>query len=146
MRAVSYWQAVKEPLAELIERNNLGGGGKNITVQLLGGGSRVPRVRAELQSLHPAIQLEKQLVASESFAMGAGLYAANLSTTFRLRQFGMMDVAVFPIAVSLQQGEGVPQTLEVRLRAQTRKRACCSKMHILIRGRIQPALREMLVE
>ena len=102
-----------KPLAQLIERNNLGGGAANITVQLLGGGSRVPRTRAELSALSPAIQLEKNLDASEAFAMGAGLHAANLSTTFRLRKFGALDASPFPVAVSLDPGAGVPDELEV---------------------------------
>ena len=29
--------------------------------------------------------------------LGAGLFAANLSTTFRLRKFGMTDGATFPL-------------------------------------------------
>ena len=29
--------------------------------------------------------------------LGAGLFAANLSTTFRLRKFGMIDGATYPI-------------------------------------------------
>lgn len=29
--------------------------------------------------------------------LGAGLFAANLSTTFRLRKFGMADGATYPI-------------------------------------------------
>lgn len=29
--------------------------------------------------------------------LGAGLFAANLSTTFRLRKFGMTDGATYPI-------------------------------------------------
>ena len=29
--------------------------------------------------------------------LGAGLFAANLSTTFRLRKFGMADGATYPL-------------------------------------------------
>lgn len=29
--------------------------------------------------------------------LGAGLFAANLSTTFRLRKFGMADGATYPV-------------------------------------------------
>ena len=75
----------------------------------------MPRVRSELQTLHPGLQLEKQLDASEAFAMGAGLHAANLSTTFRLRKFGMLDVLPHAVAVSLEPGPGVPDSLSVRM-------------------------------
>jgi hypoxia up-regulated 1 len=37
------------------------------------------------------------LDADEAVVLGAGLFAANLSTTFRLRKFGMTDGATYPI-------------------------------------------------
>ena len=118
--AGDYWAAVKEPLATLIERNNLGAGGDGISVQLLGGGSRVPRVRAELQAVHENILLEKNLDASEAFALGGGLFAANLSTTFRLRPFGMLDVSPFGVSVTVDAEGGLPEGLAVRCPLSTR--------------------------
>ena len=41
--------------------------------------------------------LGRHLDADEAVVMGTGLYAANLSTTFRLRKFGMSDGLVHPI-------------------------------------------------
>lgn len=35
--------------------------------------------------------------------LGAGLFAANLSTTFRLRKFGMTDGATFPLMFQVRQ-------------------------------------------
>lgn len=35
----------------------------------------------------------RHLDADEAVVLGAGLFAANLSTTFRLRKFGMTDKA-----------------------------------------------------
>ena len=35
--------------------------------------------------------------ADEAVVLGAGLFAANLSTTFRLRKFGMNDGITYPI-------------------------------------------------
>ena len=39
----------------------------------------------------------RHLDADEAVVLGAGLVAANLSTTFRLRKFGMADGATYPI-------------------------------------------------
>ena len=40
--------------------------------------------------------------------LGAGLFAANLSTTFRLRPFGMADKVPYSVAIQLEgePGEG----------------------------------------
>lgn len=38
--------------------------------------------------------------------MGAGLFAANLSTSFRLRKFGMSDGAMFGISYLPDDGAG----------------------------------------
>jgi Hsp70 protein len=111
--AGSYWEKVKEPLQELLDRNNITSAA-NITLQMIGGGSRIPRVQAELAKVLEGLSLEKQLDADEAPAMGAGLMAANLSTTFRLRQFGMQDGLTYPISISLEPGEGVPDIHSVR--------------------------------
>lgn len=39
----------------------------------------------------------RHLDADESVALGAGLVAANRSTTFRLRKFGVVEGALYPI-------------------------------------------------
>jgi hypoxia up-regulated 1 len=110
--AGNYWQGLAGPLKELVERNQLTAE-SNVTLQLLGGGSRVPRVRVELASVLENLSLERQLDADEAFALGAGLYAANLSTVFRLRQFGMYDGNMFPVQVGIDSADGVPDHLEV---------------------------------
>ena len=40
--------------------------------------------------------------------LGAGLFGANLSSIFRLRQFGMADKTPYSVAIQLEheQGEG----------------------------------------
>ena len=40
----------------------------------------------------------RHLDADEAVVLGAALYAANLSTTFRLRKFGMSDGVTYPVA------------------------------------------------
>jgi hypothetical protein len=111
--AGSYWERVSQPLTALLERNNLTST-SNYTLQLLGGGSRVPKVKDELTKALEGLNLEKQLDADEAFALGGGLVAANLSTIFRLRPFGMQDGNMFPVNISLTSGPGIPPTLEVR--------------------------------
>jgi hypoxia up-regulated 1 len=108
-----YWEDVKQPLVEILARNNITSA-ENITVQLLGGGSRFPRVQSDLASLLEGLSLEKNLDADEGAAMGGGLLAANLSTTFRLRQFGMQDGIMHPITITIDPTEGVPDIHKVR--------------------------------
>jgi hypothetical protein len=40
----------------------------------------------------------RHLDADEAVVLGAGLHAANLSTTFRLRKFGMSDGVTYPVS------------------------------------------------
>lgn len=45
--------------------------------------------------------LDRHLDADEAIVMGAGLFAANLSTSFRLRKFGLVDTATFGIKLTI---------------------------------------------
>jgi hypothetical protein len=45
----------------------------------------------------------RHLDADEAVVLGAGLYAANLSTTFRLRKFGMSDGATYPVVFEVRR-------------------------------------------
>ncbi len=75
--------------------------------------------------------------------LGAGLFAANLSTTFRLRQFGMADKVPYSVAIQLQGEAGEHSLLAMssaeaalaqqgqvascpRATAPCRRRAACS--------------------
>lgn len=72
------------PLSRLLARNKLTA--KNVdAVELLGGGSRVPRVQAALSEALGGRGLDRHLDADEAVVLGAGLFAANLSSSFRLR-------------------------------------------------------------
>ena len=44
----------------------------------------------------------RHLDGDEAVVLGAGLFAANLSTTFRLRKFGMKDGITYPITIEVQ--------------------------------------------
>jgi hypothetical protein len=47
----------------------------------------------------------RHLDGDEATVLGAGLFAANLSTTFRLRKFGMTDKVPYTITLRMDGGE-----------------------------------------
>ena len=71
-------------------------------VELLGGGSRVPKMQDKLTEVLNGRALDRHMDADEAVALGAGLFAANQSSTFRLREFGMLDGSPFEFEVQLQ--------------------------------------------
>ncbi|KAK9826508.1 hypothetical protein WJX81_008378 [Elliptochloris bilobata] len=103
--AGGFFARAAAPVAALLARNGLAPGDL-AAVELLGGGSRVPRVQAELQAALGGRALDKHLDADEAVVLGAGLFAANLSTTFRLRKFGMADGATYPVHYQLEAPAG----------------------------------------
>ncbi|WIA17622.1 hypothetical protein OEZ85_014432 [Tetradesmus obliquus] len=95
--AGDYWKRVAAPLTKLLARNKLAA--KDVdAVELLGGGSRVPKLQAELSAALGGRHLDRHLDADEALVLGAGLFAANLSSSFRLRKFGMTDIAAFGVS------------------------------------------------
>ena len=60
--------------------------------------------------------------------LGAGLFAANLSTTFRLRKFGMKDGMTYPITIEVH----FPTNSECQLvRFKKMSFSCC--LHCMAR-------------
>ena len=51
--------------------------------------------------------------------LGAGLFAANLSTTFRLRKFGMTDKVPYTITLKMEGGEEGEATARDKLLLRT---------------------------
>ncbi|KAK9811690.1 hypothetical protein WJX72_008444 [[Myrmecia] bisecta] len=100
--AGDFFKQAAEPLTRLLERNSLTGADVE-AVELLGGGSRVPKVKAALSEALGGRSLDMHLDADEAVVLGAALFAANLSTTFRLRKFGMADGATYPINFQLDE-------------------------------------------
>jgi len=73
------------------------------SVELIGGGMRVPRVQEEIQkTLGSKLELGLHINSDESMALGAAFHGANISTAFRVRHVGMTDVNPFAIAIGLQ--------------------------------------------
>mmetsp|Transcript_4451 Transcript_4451/g.8050 ORF Transcript_4451/g.8050 Transcript_4451/m.8050 type:complete len:743 (-) Transcript_4451:48-2276(-) len=74
-------------------------------IELIGGGMRVPKVQAGLSSVLGDKELGKHINSDESMALGAAFFGANISTAFRVRQVGLVDINPFPVAVSLEDLE-----------------------------------------
>jgi hypoxia up-regulated 1 len=73
------------------------------TVELLGGGVRMPKVKRVLEEYFKVgnLELGQHMNGDESMALGAAFRGANLSTSFRVRKVGMTDISSFGITVSL---------------------------------------------
>ncbi|CAJ1958706.1 unnamed protein product [Cylindrotheca closterium] len=79
---------------------------KDITaIEMIGGGMRVPKVRAGLSAALDDKELGMHINSDESMALGASFFGANISTAFRVRHVGLTDINPFPIAVSLAELE-----------------------------------------
>lgn len=70
-------------------------------IELIGGGMRIPRIQDNLKTALNDMELGLHINADESMALGAAFHGANISTAFRVRHVGLMDVNPFPIAITL---------------------------------------------
>ncbi|KAG7095173.1 hypothetical protein E1B28_005952 [Marasmius oreades] len=68
-------------------------------VELIGGSTRVPAVKARIQSVFPNKTLSFTLNQDEAVARGATFSCAMLSPVFRVRDFHVSDVTHYPIKV-----------------------------------------------
>ncbi|KAI9507914.1 heat shock protein [Russula earlei] len=72
-------------------------------IELVGGSTRVPAVRAKIQSVFPSKPLSTTLNQDEACARGSTFACATLSPVFRVRDFAIHDIAVNPIKVSWEK-------------------------------------------
>lgn len=95
-------------------------------VELVGGCTRVPAVRAKIQSVFAGKHLSTTLNQDEAAVRGATFACAMLSPTFRVRDFAVHDITTYPVKVRWEQqpedpdddtellvfpkGNGVPST------------------------------------
>ena len=70
-------------------------------VEVVGGGWRIPQVQDTLMERTKVSQLAKTMNSDEAFCFGSALYAASLSTAFRLRKFGVHDITSFPVSIDM---------------------------------------------
>jgi len=71
-------------------------------VEIIGGGSRMPRVQQLLKERLNVEHLAVHLNGDEAMALGAAFHAANLSKAFRVRHVGMQDIQSIAIGVRLR--------------------------------------------
>lgn len=71
-------------------------------IELIGGGMRVPKVRAGLLEALGEKELGMHLNSDESMALGAAFFGANISTAFKVRTIGLTDITPFAVSVSLE--------------------------------------------
>lgn len=77
-------------------------------VELVGGSTRVPSVRARIQTVFPGKVLSTTLNQDEAVARGATFACAMLSPTFRVREFALHDINHYPIKVDWEPTPGDP--------------------------------------
>ncbi|KAH9956866.1 heat shock protein 70 family [Russula dissimulans] len=75
-------------------------------VELVGGSTRIPAVRAKIQSVFPSKTLSTTLNQDEACARGATFTCATLSPVFRVRDFAIHDIAIYPIKVRWEKSIG----------------------------------------
>ncbi|KAH9915063.1 heat shock protein 70 [Epithele typhae] len=69
------------------------------TVELVGGCTRIPAVRAKIQAMFVGKTLSTTLNQDEAAARGATFSCAMLSPVFRVRDFSMLDIAPYSVKV-----------------------------------------------
>ena len=74
-------------------------------IEVIGGSTRVPGVKEEIEKALNGRKFDVHLDADEAVAMGAGLFAANMSTTFRMRKFGAADAMPHGMSYSVSPGD-----------------------------------------
>merc|ERR1712125_253784 len=73
-------------------------------VEMIGGGMRVPKIQESIKSsLGGTLELGMHINSDESMALGSAFHGANVSTAFKVRHVGMIDVNPFPVKVSLSE-------------------------------------------
>ena len=78
------------------------------TIELVGGCTRIPAVRAKIQSAFPGKALSTTLNQDEAIARGATFACAMLSPIFRVRDFAMHDIQPYPIKVEWEKAPEDP--------------------------------------
>jgi hypoxia up-regulated 1 len=78
-------------------------------IEMIGGGMRVPKVQSSLTSVLGDKKLGMHINSDESMALGAAFYGANISSAFRVRQVGLVDINPFAIGISLNSFESVDE-------------------------------------
>lgn len=85
------WEKSLDPIKKVLSNSGLKVD-DIYAVELIGGATRVPKLKAKLQEFLGRKDLDKHLDADEATVLGASLYAANISDGIKLnRKLGMVD-------------------------------------------------------
>ncbi|KDO64342.1 hypothetical protein CISIN_1g002363mg [Citrus sinensis] len=115
------WERSLVPLREVLNYSGLKMD-EIYAVELIGGGTRVPKLQAKLQEYLGRTELDRHLDADEAIVLGASLLAANLSDGIKLnRKLGMVDGSSYGFVVELdgpelQKDESTRQLLAPRMK------------------------------
>ncbi|KAL1599026.1 adenyl-nucleotide exchange factor sse1 [Nothophoma quercina] len=77
-------------------------------VELVGGCTRVPALKAAIQQYFGGKQLSFTLNADEAVARGCAFSCAILSPVFRVRDFSIHDMVNYPIEFTWEKSEDIP--------------------------------------
>ena len=103
------WARLVPPLESALAMANLTTGDID-RVEVVGGATRIPKVKEAALAFFKRKALDGSLNGDEAAALGATLFAAKLSTSFRLREFAIADAlptaASIKISGSAEEGSG----------------------------------------
>jgi len=96
-RCEALWPRLETPIRAVLDQAGLAP--KDVDrVEVVGGASRIPRIKDTAMKIFERKSLDFSLNGDEACALGAALYAAKMSTSFRLREFGITDHLPFSIS------------------------------------------------
>eukprot|EP00514_Thraustochytrium_sp_LLF1b_P010147 CAMPEP_0184558766 /NCGR_PEP_ID=MMETSP0199_2-20130426/46085_1 /TAXON_ID=1112570 /ORGANISM="Thraustochytrium sp., Strain LLF1b" /LENGTH=917 /DNA_ID=CAMNT_0026956035 /DNA_START=27 /DNA_END=2780 /DNA_ORIENTATION=+ len=72
-------------------------------VELIGGGIRIPRIKAILGEYFAGHELGSHLNGDEAMAFGSVFIGANMSKAFRVRPVGLTDITTDEVSVTLRE-------------------------------------------
>ncbi|XP_024994458.1 heat shock 70 kDa protein 17 [Cynara cardunculus var. scolymus] len=115
------WERSIIPVKELLKHSGLKAD-EIYAFELIGGGTRVPKLQAKLQESLGRSDVDRHLDADEATVLGASLHAANLSDGIKLnRKLGMIDGSMYGFTMDLDgpelvKDESTTQLLVPRLK------------------------------
>jgi len=92
------------------------------SVEIIGGTSRIPAVKDRIAKWFGLERCSTTLNADEAIAKGCALQCAMLSPAFKVRDFSVNDVTMYPIALSWSSPERWTRWRWTKTRARARRR------------------------
>ncbi|KAL8201451.1 hypothetical protein R6Q57_012790 [Mikania cordata] len=109
------WERSIIPVKELLKHSGLKTD-EIYAFELIGGGTRVPKLQAKLQEFLGRSDVDRHLDADEATVLGASLHAANLSDGIKLnRKLGMIDGSMYGLVMDLDGPELVKDDTTTQL-------------------------------